>query len=59
MEAENSESEETSRVETTLFLLMSVDGKITSGESDGLDPDQDWKRIQGAREGLYQYYELE
>ena len=59
MEAENSESEETSRAETTLFLPMSVDGKITSGESEALDPDHDWKRIQGVKEGLYQYYELE
>jgi len=31
----------TSRVETTLFLLMSVDGKITSGKSDNLDSDWD------------------
>lgn len=33
-----------SRVETILFLLMSVDGKITSGESDNLDSDKDWRR---------------
>ena len=49
----------TSRVETTLFLLMSVDGKITSGESDNLDSDRDWKRIRGVREGLQQYYRHE
>jgi 2,5-diamino-6-(ribosylamino)-4(3H)-pyrimidinone 5'-phosphate reductase len=48
-----------SRVETTLFLLMSVDGKITSGESDNLDSDRDWKRIQGVKEGLQQYYQHE
>lgn len=47
------------RVETTLFLLMSVDGKITSGETDDLDSDQDWKRIKGVKEGLHQYYQLE
>ena len=49
----------TTRVETTLFLLMSVDGKITSGESDNLDSDRDWKRIQGVKEGLQQYYRYE
>ena len=59
MGTNKSTSEEAPRVETTLFLLMSVDAKITSGESDGLDPDHDWKRIQGVKEGLYQYYELE
>ena len=48
-----------SRAETTLFLLMSVDGKITSGESDCLDSDRDWKRIKGVKEGLHQYYDLE
>jgi len=44
---------------TTLFMLMSLDGKITSGDSDELDPDKDWKRIRGVKEGLHQYYELE
>lgn len=48
-----------SRVETTLFLLISLDGKITSGESDALDSDWDWKRIHGVKEGLHQYYEIE
>ena len=48
-----------SRVETTLLLLMSVDGKITSGESDALDSDRDWKRIRGVKEGLPQYYQTE
>ncbi len=47
------------RPETTLFLLMSVDGKITSGSSDELDPDKDWKRITGVKEGLHQYYGIE
>ncbi len=47
------------RVETTLFLLVSVDGKITSGATDNLDSDKDWKRIRGVKEGLHQYYELE
>jgi 2,5-diamino-6-(ribosylamino)-4(3H)-pyrimidinone 5'-phosphate reductase len=47
------------RTETTLFLLMSVDGKITTGESDALDSDRDWKRIKGVKEGLPQYYQIE
>ena len=51
--------EETSRVETTLFLLMSVDGKITTGETDALDSDRDWRRIRGVKEGLPQYYQIE
>jgi 2,5-diamino-6-(ribosylamino)-4(3H)-pyrimidinone 5'-phosphate reductase len=38
---------------------MSVDGKITSGESDDLDSDRDWKRIHGVKEGLPQYYQIE
>ncbi len=48
-----------SRSETTLLLLVSVDGKISSGESDTLDPDKDWKRIHGVKEGLSQYYQIE
>jgi len=40
-------------------MLMSIDGKITSGDSDSLDSDRDWKRICGVKEGLYQYYDLE
>ncbi len=48
-----------SRVETTLFLLVSVDGRITSGESDDLDSDRDWRRIRGVKEGLHQYYQIE
>lgn len=47
------------RAETTLFWLTSVDGKITSGESDTLDSDKDWKRVRGVKEGLHQYYKLE
>jgi 2,5-diamino-6-(ribosylamino)-4(3H)-pyrimidinone 5'-phosphate reductase len=36
-----------------------VDGKITSGESDALDSDRDWRRIRGVKEGLHQYYQIE
>lgn len=49
----------TNRPYTTLFMLMSVDGKISSGDHDSLDSDKDWKRIYGVKEGLQQYYDLE
>ena len=48
-----------SRPFSTLFLLTSLDGKISSGAGDHLDVDADWKRIVGVREGLNQYYALE
>lgn len=44
---------------TTLFMLMSVDGKISTGASEQLDVDQDFPCIPGVKEGLHQYYELE
>lgn len=44
---------------TTLFMLESLDGKITSGNSDNLDADKDWCKINGVKEGLHQYYEIE
>ena len=44
---------------TTLFMLMSVDGKISTGNSDALDVDQDFPKMDGVKEGLYQYYEIE
>lgn len=44
---------------TTLFMLMSVDGKISTGGTDRLDMDQDLPAIDGVREGLHQYYEIE
>lgn len=47
------------RPETTLFILTTIDGKITTGDSDLLDSDQDWRRIVGVKEGLQQYYDLE
>lgn len=43
----------------TLFMLMSLDGKINSGNSDELDVDRNWGKIDGVKEGLYQYYEIE
>lgn len=44
---------------TTLFMLMSVDGKISPGASDNLDVDKDFPTIEGLKEGLHQYYEIE
>lgn len=44
---------------TTLFMLMSIDGKISTGASDSLDVDKDFPTIPGVREGLHQYYEIE
>lgn len=47
------------RPKTTLFLIESLDGKISTGDNDSLDVDKDFKRITGIKEGLYQYYDLE
>ena len=44
---------------TTWFMLMSVDGKISTGAADELDVDKDFPQIAGVREGLHQYYEIE
>jgi 2,5-diamino-6-(ribosylamino)-4(3H)-pyrimidinone 5'-phosphate reductase len=44
---------------TTLYMLMSLDGKISTGASDERDFDQDLPRIAGVSEGLGQYYRLE
>lgn len=43
----------------TLFLLMSVDGKISTGATDDRDFDKDLPNVPGVKEGLHQYYELE
>lgn len=44
---------------TTLFMLMSADGKISTGATDYLDVDKDFPKIAGVKEGLHQYYEIE
>lgn len=44
---------------TTLFMIESLDGKISTGDVDELDVDKDFKRIVGVKEGLAQYYQLE
>ena len=43
---------------TTLFMLISVDGKISPGASDSLDVDKDFPNIPGLKEGLPQYYDI-
>ncbi len=47
------------RSETTLFLIESLDGKISTGDVDELDVDKDFPRLVGVKEGLHQYYEIE
>lgn len=47
------------RTYNTLFMLTSLDGKISTGANDGLDFDQDFPKIKGIKEGLHQYYEIE
>ena len=44
---------------TTLFMIESLDGKISTGSTDNLDVDKDFCRIDGVKEGLHQYYEIE
>ena len=44
---------------TTLFMLMSVDGKSSTGAADEPDVDRDFPKIPGVREGLHPYYEIE
>ncbi|MBR3342255.1 MAG: dihydrofolate reductase family protein [Clostridiales bacterium] len=44
---------------TTLYMLMSLDGKISTGATDNMDVDKDLPNIKGVREGLHQYYEIE
>ncbi|MBS3111749.1 dihydrofolate reductase family protein [Candidatus Woesearchaeota archaeon] len=44
---------------TTLFMLVSVDGKISTGCTDKLDVDKDFPKITGIKEGLQQYYDIE
>lgn len=49
----------TKRPITTLFLLSSLDGKISTSNIDSRDVDKDLRRIKGVKEGLRQYYDLE
>ncbi len=47
------------RTFNTLFLLISVDGKISTGSTLERDVDKDYKNITGVKEGLHQYYDIE
>ncbi|MBM3233105.1 deaminase [Candidatus Pacearchaeota archaeon] len=47
------------RTFNTLFMLCSIDGKISTGNIDSRDVDKDFPKIKGISEGLRQYYELE
>jgi 2,5-diamino-6-(ribosylamino)-4(3H)-pyrimidinone 5'-phosphate reductase len=47
------------RTYNTLFLLISVDGKISTGAVPQRDVDKDYPNIPGVKEGLHQYYEIE
>ncbi len=40
-------------------MLISADGKISTGDVDSRDFDNDLKKIKGIKEGLHQYYEIE
>ncbi len=44
---------------TTLFLLQSLDGKISTGDVDERDIDADFPKLPGIKEGLHHYYEIE
>ena len=46
------------RPETTLFLMQSLDGKISTGEVDERDQEIDFPKIKGIKDGNYQYYDL-
>lgn len=43
---------------TTLFMLTSVDGKISTGNTDALDFDKDLPNIDGVREKLLDYIDI-
>ena len=44
---------------TTLFLLSSLDGKISTGFGPNMDFDIDLPHLDGVKEGLKQYYDIE
>lgn len=47
------------RTYNTLFMIESVDGKISTGSIDDRDVDKDFPIIDGVKEGLHQYYDIE
>lgn len=47
------------RTFNTLFMVSSLDGKISTGNTDHRDVDRDFPNIKGLSAGLHQYYDLE
>ena len=47
---------EQDRPVTTLFMLMSLDGKISTGATDELDVDKDFPKIYGLKQGATAMY---
>lgn len=47
------------RTINTLFLIQSLDGKISTGFGDKMDVDKDFPKIPEVKDGLHQYYDLE
>lgn len=47
------------RPTTQLFMLQSLDGKISTGATDEFDVDKDFPQLPATKEGLSRYYELE
>lgn len=43
----------------TLFILASVDGKISTGDNDVMDAGEDLQSIRGIKEGFGQYLDIE
>ena len=46
------------RPETTLFMLQSIDGKISTCDIDERDQEIDFPKIKGINEGYHQYYDF-
>jgi hypothetical protein len=44
---------------STLFMLMSLDGKISTGSVDERDFDKDLPNVKGVTDGLHQYYVIQ
>ncbi len=47
------------RTFNTLFMLISLDGKISTGSVDRRDVDNDFPKVNGLKQGLHQYYDFE
>ncbi len=58
-EEDITESSTTNRPITTLFMLSSLDGKISTGSTNERDVDKDFPNIPGIDKGLQQYYDIE